>query len=444
MNHYEQENFDQIRLRLLNEAKSFKDLKDISQRFINDFDNLIQLTIFSLMHDPHERFFAQMVVMIRRNIDCTFHAPAAVSLSTSYFDLHLNPLIFLNYKIKEMKAILVHELYHIIYLHLQRMEMIRHKYKKIIINIGLDVAINQFIRNLPEGICDLQYLKKEFNIDAKPKETAEYYIELLHQESKTNEKLQGLIKNSELQRGQIDIDSLAKEIMKGIMHDKWDESDKTQEYENLKDVVRRLVNDAAEKSTGNIPNDIQELISKLNEKPQISWQEILKVHLGSIPVPYKKTIMRRDRRQHDRLDLRGRLSDHIAEIIVAIDTSGSMGEKELQYIFNEIFAILKNKKFKLTIIECDAIIQKIYQVKNRGDVDMTVMGRGGTSFDPVFEYIREKKLRKTILLYFTDGLGDFELKNRPINFRTIWILTGKNSKLSLKEPYGQIKNLILK
>ena len=67
--------------------------------------------------------------------------------------------------------------------------------------------------------------------------------------------------------------------------------------------------------------------------------------------------------------------------------------------------------------------------------------RGGTAFSPVFEYIYDNKLRDHILIYFTDGMGEEKLKVKPINCKTLWVLTGAEETLSLREPFGEIKKL---
>jgi len=47
----------------------------------------------------------------------------------------------------------------------------------------------------------------------------------------------------------------------------------------------------------------------------------------------------------------------------------------------------------------------------------------------------------SILLYFTDGLGEKELKIKPKNYRIIWVLTGKGKELSIKHSYGRVLRL---
>ena len=120
-----------------------------------------------------------------------------------------------------------------------------------------------------------------------------------------------------------------------------------------------------------------------------------------------------------------------------------MDAETISYCINEIFEISKAMECKITIIECDCKITRIYEAKSPRDVKTQVTGRGGTSFQPVFDYIKENNKRNVVVCYFTDGYGEYELKERPICRHILWVLTGKSSELSLREPFGQVKELRL-
>ena len=120
-----------------------------------------------------------------------------------------------------------------------------------------------------------------------------------------------------------------------------------------------------------------------------------------------------------------------------------MTASTLEKIFTEIFPILKTKEYHLTIIECDDEIQKIYETKTIEDVNFEVNG-GGTSYIPVIEYINQnKKYRKSLLIYFTDGMGDEQIPY-PLVYRMLWVLTSDKRRpyegvyLSFIEPYGEV------
>ena len=104
----------------------------------------------------------------------------------------------------------------------------------------------------------------------------------------------------------------------------------------------------------------------------------------------------------------------------------------------EILDIIGSRKCKVTVIECDAMIQQVYEARSVKDISYDIHGRGGTSFVPVIDYINDNRnFRDAILIYFTDGMGDYSIP-RPLTFRTIWVLHNDQCRLSLRNPYGEI------
>ena len=151
--------------------------------------------------------------------------------------------------------------------------------------------------------------------------------------------------------------------------------------------------------------------------------------------------MRLNRRQPERFDLSGRVDDKVLKIAVAIDTSGSVDDRMIARIFDEIFAILAKRKHEITVIECDAEIQRVYKALKRDDVQLQVAGRGGTCFSPVIDYVnKDKYFRDSLLIYFTDGYGEREIP-KPMTYRNIWVVFDNARHLSVKEPYGIVLTL---
>ena len=93
-----------------------------------------------------------------------------------------------------------------------------------------------------------------------------------------------------------------------------------------------------------------------------------------------------------------------------------------------------------SIIECDNEVRAVYKLKNKNDIRKRSKDNGSTKFSPVFKYISDNNLRNVILIYFTDGVGEEELEVKPINKKTLWIISG-DKELSLKNPYGDIKRI---
>jgi predicted metal-dependent peptidase len=125
-------------------------------------------------------------------------------------------------------------------------------------------------------------------------------------------------------------------------------------------------------------------------------------------------------------------------IVFAIDTSGSMSDGELNEIVAEIRAFRETFPSRLTIIQADAAIHSVTEYADFDGTEMpksvTLQGRGGTDFCPVFEWLgKEASGPSTLLIYCTDGFGIFP--DRAPEFPVIWLLS-PHSLDPARFPFG--------
>src|SRR5699024_7783895 len=114
------------------------------------------------------------------------------------------------------------------------------------------------------------------------------------------------------------------------------EGDATEE--RMKDQLYDLLESASSNSRGDTPAHIKEQIEILKRKPKIKWQDYLKAKVGKKRSSSTKTILRRNRRQPYRSDVRGTLPGRkLGKVFAAIDTSGSMGRNEIEEIIAELY-----------------------------------------------------------------------------------------------------------
>lgn len=112
----------------------------------------------------------------------------------------------------------------------------------------------------------------------------------------------------------------------------------------------------------------------------------------------------------------------IEDMVIAIDTSGSVSEETVKAFLRNTYCILTQqntfaKTFNLHILQCDDTIQQSVCIHNQQEFELylqifTIKGRGGTDFRPVFRYVEEMIDQKAFhhlkgLLYFSDGWGTF-------------------------------------
>lgn len=326
---------DDVRKDLLRELNETEDSK-FTEEFRKKFLRFIEEINFDLMNGE-DNFFALFLIQIKRDIREDIASACETKASLSYFTMYFNPHIFLNCSISEMKALIKHEIYHIMYNHIKRAEKLSKKYSSLAINTGMDVSINQYINSLPPWSLNIENVKLEYNItELKYDKPLEYYVKVIQENinKKKKDKINGVKGSSKIYKNFDEMN----------IHKTWSES-YNRGYENQIDELKnKIIRNSAK---GRIPKRVQEYLDDMNKKAEISWQMYLKKAIGTLPKGYKKTITRKDRRQPYRMDLRGKLSDHIIKIVVAIDISGSMTDAEIDAAMTEIFDILKNKNYEL-------------------------------------------------------------------------------------------------
>ena len=119
-------------------------------------------------------------------------------------------------------------------------------------------------------------------------------------------------------------EAFAKEFDPETTHDIWDESSDLED-DTIEEFTARM---AMLSDRGEMPSYVNTLLESLkNRKEELPWNLYLNRLMGSINSSKKKTITRRNRRQPHRLDLRGELRNHKAEVAVAIDISGSISDE---------------------------------------------------------------------------------------------------------------------
>lgn len=75
---------------------------------------------------------------------------------------------------------------------------------------------------------------------------------------------------------------------------------------------------------------------------------------------------------------------------------------------------------EIRIIECDAVVQRTYRYT--GKLPRTVSGRGGTVFNPVFQWLRDQRFERFDgCIYLTDGEAAAPTIKPPC--KLLWIVT---------------------
>lgn len=435
-------NFESIKNVLYNEASElvnssamFKALRakekidvDIPKEFAEKFFKIIDKVNLSLMEDK-ENFYGYFLFQMGREIRFDITSATSINFKDAKYVMYFNPIIFLELNMEQMQSTIKHEILHVLSQHLIRLKDFKDKYSTLALNLAMDVVVNQCLDCLCPYSITLEYINNKYNLNLEKFKTFEYYLEKIQTELDLQE---------ENDEGEIvdNNENVAVDFDAEKTHDIWEECIEIDE-KTLRDFTEKFADNAKK---GSVPTYIENMIKSLkNSKGELPWNLYLKKLMGTIEANKKKTITRRNRRQPNRLDLRGELRGHKAEIAVAIDISGSISDEEFKQAIKEVLTIVKSHNQEITIIECDKEIKRTYKVKSPKDIKERVASGGGTKFLPVFEYANNKKIN--LLIYFTDGKGEEKLEIKPRGYKTLWVISGRGEKLSLQEPFGVVKKL---
>ena len=403
---------------------------EITKEFKEDFFKLVDKVILSLMEDK-DNFYGYFLFQIGREIRFDITSASGVNFKGAKYVIYFNPILFLQLNMKQMETTIKHEIHHVLSLHLSRAKELKNKYSTLTVNLAMDIVVNQYLDNLPPYSTTLKGVNLKYNLNMEAYNTLEYYAEKIQSE------LDLMEENDEGEEDDSQItNSMVESYNPEKMHDMWQESDEFDE-KTLREFAEKVIN-ASQKGT--IPSQVESLIANLkNSQGEIPWNIMLKKLMGTVESNKKKTITRRNRRQPNRLDLRGEIRNHKSEIAVAIDISGSISNEEFKQAIKEVLSIVKNYNHEITIIECDKEVKRVYKAKSVRDLKKRLTSGGATKFTPVFEYANNTKCN--LLIYFTDGKGERKLEVVPRGYRTLWVISGRGDELSLDESYGPVKKL---
>ena len=315
---------------------------------------------------------------------------------------------------EELTGVICHEILHLAFQHLSRMGNRNPKIWNIAgdLKVNDEIIFNQSKFKLPKMALVAQGNTIEIgrakivNIDTKSSE--QIYEEIIN-------------KNNSEDLKDIGMDTF---IIANNNSDKAKE--KAGEW-----VQRVAVANETFKDKGCIPAGILKELKKL-DTPELKWHQIITQRLKLISSG--KTWKKPSKRMlpwyfPSKQKVKG------LSCVVCIDSSGSMGEKELQKALTELWGLSQQfKAIKFWITCCDTELSEPFIITTSTKKDLLnikLKGGGGTSFVPVFDWIKKENINPDCLIYFTDLYGDFP--NRKPLYQTYWITESSNMQV----PFGK-------
>lgn len=205
------------------------------------------------------------------------------------------------------------------------------------------------------------------------------------------------------------------------------------EQENLSVQWQQRLAGAAQQAmqAGKLSGDMARLVDFLLQ-PQLPWRMLLARYMTSLARDdYSYT--RPSTRRGDPAIYPSLRSSQV-DIVIALDTSGSISQNEMEQFVSEIDAIKGQMRSRIILHCCDAKLAEkgpwTFEPWEEFTLPNDFAGGGGTDFRPIFKWAEQLDRTPELLIYFTDAEGMFP-GIAPI-YPVIWLVKGKHPI-----PWGQ-------
>jgi len=363
-----------------------------------------------------EPFFASLSRRIDKRIKTDIPTAGVwISEQTGNFELLYNPEFFASLATDtERLAILKHEFYHIIFLHVTGRLPEGGMSKKW--NYATDLAINglpDMINALPKG-CLIPAEKGSLFESFPAGLSADQYYAMLPDK--------GEGEGEDGQQGDGD---------KQGSHEGWGESDsnlsdavKEIAKERLKNSLREAAKDATKNGWGSVGSDMQkEIMDRLSTT--VDWRKTLRYFIKTSTRSNKVSSIKRINRRYPRVHA-GRKVKRTARIAVAIDQSGSVSDQMLAAFFNELDGLAQLAEFTVVPFDTEVDESLVYVWKKGQRRKWERVKCGGTDFNPPTEYVNKNQFDGMIVLTDMEASKPIACKGQRM-----WMTT----KHHMERPY---------
>ena len=373
------------------------------------------------------------------------------TMATNGKEILWNPKFVKEITDKEIECVLIHESMHVVWEHPLR----RGKRNHELWNVATDYVINAYIKidlgmDLPQGglfnykyrkwTAEQVYRELDTNDDALQQAINECNSANGNSDdSDSNSQSSSDDKYSDIPKliGEVwdavneegkPLNESEKEEMSNAIRSQVFFADKIASLSGTSSMTGRV--DAVKGGTLNWKDLLSDLLTSMTLKDQ-SWSRLNKRHAWrGINLPSKIR------------------SNEGGEIAVAIDTSGSVSQFELNIFSEELQAICESCNIdKVRVCYCDTTVRKnsegewwdIFDLSMGDDIELEVRGGGGTDFDPPFNLFNDHSDDVDdvcAFIYFTDAYGEVDAKVEP-SVPVIWAITHTGYEYDPNFPFGE-------
>ena len=308
----------------------------------------------------------------------------------------------------ELRFLVLHEVYHKLFRHLTTW---KHLYLQdaYLANVACDYVINLKIvdDNTQDGFATMTGELARGCYDRKY--VGMYTAQVYNLLCKDQPKGTGTTGNNNAAVGQNGSGSLPDGHEPFDVHD-WDGAQEMTADEQrdlareIDEAVRQGALVAGKMGSGG-DRDLAELL-----EPQVDWREVLREFVQTTCTGSDYSTYRRPNRRYldSGIYMPSGVSEQVGELIVAIDTSGSIGQTEITAFLSEVKAICDTvhpDKLRLLYWDTQICRDETYETHELDTLVKSTKpkGGGGTDVECVTEYIREESINAQACIVITDG-----------------------------------------
>tara|TARA_Y100000310_G_scaffold343960_1_gene454182 strand:- start:2114 stop:3424 length:1311 start_codon:yes stop_codon:yes gene_type:complete len=384
--------------------------------------------LLGLMWD--EPFFAHILRPVTK-VKTDAISTAGVLAKEGAITMWWNPKFLASLGAKQVKGLLKHECYHLVFEHTTQRKHEPH----IIWNYGTDCAINSVIPEdeLPE--CGLipgkafpeltpeqiekmgpdavnRYTLISAKIESFPKEmSSEWYFARLMEDDDVREAIEG---------------SEGDDFIITDNHDGWGEMSE-EERELIKGKIRQALSDAAKQADsnnawGSVPASMRAKIREMISK-EVDWKTILRSAIGNKKRAGRDTSIRRLNRKYPGVHP-GSRRKYTSSWAVYVDQSGSVDDESLSLLFGELASLARITSFDVYYFDTEVDEDSKFTWRRGARVDPKRTRCGGTCFSAPTKHANARGDKYDGHIILTDGYASDPGHSK---MRRVWVITPNGS-----------------
>ncbi len=190
------------------------------------------------------------------------------------------------------------------------------------------------------------------------------------------------------------------------------------------------------RSMGDLPAGLERWIDQ-RLSPRLDWRQLLGRFIQASARSDYAWMPPNRRYIHQGLYLPSMRGTDLPDVVVAVDTSGSVAPDELDRFAAELSAILETCAQSVHILYCDSRVARAETI-DRQDLPLCLnaIGGGGTDFRPAFDWVEKNGLVPVCMIYLTDlACNRFP---QPPAYPVLWVHVGE---MVTQPPFGEAISL---